>query len=366
MKRSLSLPSCNSASLFRCFGLVLIVCAWAPALVRAETAPDISILTYDSFVAKHGLGPEIMPVFKQYSGCEARVTGAGDGGQLLNRLQLSAKSGSALGAQVVLGIDQQLWEDVRPFAEPWGKWSPVGYEKLVASSRVEKGFLPFDYGTFAFIADTEALKKMKLEAPHSLQDLLKPEWKRNLILEDPRTSTPGLALLRYSIAVYQEKVWEFWTKLRPQWLTLAQGWDAAYGIFLKGEAPLVWSYTTSQAYHDEHPEPGVTPGRYQAIHFTEGQPSQIEGAILVKGAFTGKTGEHQLVCARKFLEFLLTPAVQARIPLKNWMSPVIIGTPLPPSFKRLPVPKRIVPMPVKGFSASSILPKWSHAVEATP
>ncbi len=357
-KHPLSLPR------FSNLALIAAVSCLASSAGAGEVAPfDLSVITYDSFVSKHGLGPEIIPLFERSSGCKTRVTGAGDGGQLLNRLELDAKRGSVPEAQVVVGIDQQLWEDVKPLSEPWGKWLPAGYAKLTKAATVENGFLPFDYGTFALMADTVALKRAGIVPPSSLTDLLKPEWKRNLILEDPRTSTPGLALVRYTLAVYGEKAWGFWTRLKPQWLTLAQGWDAAYGIFLKGEAPLVWSYTTSQAYHEEHPDQGAPLGRYRAIHFEEGQPVQIEGAILVRGAFQGTTSVRKLECARKFLDFLISPEVQKRIPLKNWMFPVVAGTELPASFKRLPAAKRVVQLPLKGFSPSVILPKWSRAVE---
>jgi thiamine transport system substrate-binding protein len=363
-KHPLSLPRSSSALAL----LVSLLVFPARAADKAPQAPsgvyDVSILTYDSFVAKGGLGPEIIPLFEKSSGCKARATGAGDGGQLLNRLELDAKRGAVPEAQVVVGIDQQLWEDARAFAEPWGEWTPRGYGKLLKDTRVEKGFLPFDYGTLAFMADTEALRKAKLQPPASLEDLLKPEWKRNLVLQDPRTSTPGLALVRYTVAVYGEAGWQgYWKKLRPQWLTLAQGWDAAYGIFLKGEAPLVWSYTTSQAYHAEH---GDQAGRYKAIHFKEGQPVQIEGAILVKGAFQGERAARKRECARKFLEFLISPETQKRVPKTNWMLPVLSGVELPKSFRDLPRARKLVRLPLKGNAPSVLLPKWSQAVEAGP
>src|SRR5206468_2130798 len=115
-----------------------------------------------------------------------------------------------------------------------------------------------------------------------LTELSAPAWKRKLILEDPRTSTPGLDFVLYARAALGERAREFWRGLRGQWLTLAPGWDAAYGLFLKEEAPLVWSYTTSQAYHEEHGDAAGENRRYSAILFEEGQPIQVEGAALVK------------------------------------------------------------------------------------
>ena len=133
----------------------------------------------------------------------------------------------------------------------------------------------------------------------------------------------------------------YWRGFRTQWLTLAPGWDAAYGLFLKGEAPLVWSYVTSEAYHREH---GDSEGRYRAVIFDEGQPLQIEGASLIRGSFgkDRKGAEASLARARAFLEFLISEEAQRRLPLKNWMMPARRDTPLPASFAGLPKPRKLL------------------------
>ena len=326
--------------------------------------PELVVYAYDSLVAKHGLGPEIFPIFEKQCGCHVKVLPSGDGGQLLSRLQLDAERGKP-GAQVVIGLDQHLWDRAKNLIEPWGNWKPRGFEKVEADYRVGKngdGFLPFDYGVFAFMADELGLKKSKLETPKKILDLLAPEWKRNIILEDPRTSTPGLAFLLYVESVFGEraesKVEDFWKKLSTQWLTLAPGWDGAYGLFLRQEAPLVWSYTTSQAYHVEH---GDTQGRYKAVLFEEGQPIQIEGAALVKNSFKDEASRSR---AQAFLEFLISPEVQNRIPKTNWMLPVLKGTPLPVSFQKLPQPKKIYRIESNAAQVTRSLGKWSHTVSA--
>lgn len=135
--------------------------------------------------------------------------------------------------------------------------------------------------------------------------------------------------------------------------------DGAYGLFLKREAPLVWSYTTSQAYHEEH---GDLAKRYRAILFEDGQPVQVEGAMLVKGAFDGAEGPQRLRLARRFLEFLLTRDVQERIPHANWMYPVTKEARLPDSYAHLPHPKlvRIVPT---ADDVDRTMTEWSRTVQ---
>lgn len=325
----------------------------------AASVPELAVYVYDSFMDKDGLGPEIFPIFERECRCKVRVLPSGDGAQIVSRLQLDAERGKQGGgakarspAQVVIGLDQNTFARAKPWLDTG--FRPRGLDALVPEARgAGDGFVPFDYGVFSFMVDRDELKRRGLAEPKRLADLLRPEWKRGVILEDPRTSTPGLAFLLYANAVGGEG---FWRKFRAQWLTLAPGWDGAYGLFLKGEAPLVWSYTTSQAYHDEHPEAkGGKQDRYRALVFEEGQPAQIEGAALVKGA----EGSPQ---AKALLEFLLSPEVQSRVARKNWMYPVVKGVKLPESFRRLPIARKIVRTPTDALSIERALADWKRSL----
>jgi thiamine transport system substrate-binding protein len=327
------------------------------ASAQASSEPPVLVVTtYDSIVAKHGLGPAIFPLFEKKCGCKVQAIASGDGAQMLSKLQLDAERAGKSRAHVVLGLDQATWERARPYLEEWGGWEPRGYARVSKDFRIESGFLPFDYGVLSFIADQEQLKALKFEAPKKLADLLGPQWRRQVILEDPRTSTPGLSFVLYADAVGGR---DFWARFRTQWLTLAPGWDAAYGLFLKKEAPLVWSYTTSQAYHEAH---GDGSGRYRALVFEEGNPLQIEGAALIKGAFVGKDAEKQRKLARDFLEFLLSPEVQALIPEKNWMLPVMADAKLPDSFRKVPKALKLVRTPTDAKVIERSLTDWKRAI----
>src|SRR5262249_49694035 len=147
--------------------------------------------------------------------------------------------------------------------------------------------------------------------------------------------------------------------------TLAPGWEGAYQLFLRKEAPFVWSYVTSQAYHEENPPVPRIDGdsslkgmrRYEAVLFKEGQPVQIEGAVIVKGAMKK---ESDLKLARKFLDFLISPEAQQWVTRKVWMMPVRKDVPLPESFKRLPKPFKIVPVQAKGKEIEDSLAQWNR------
>ncbi|MGZ3689673.1 MAG: thiamine ABC transporter substrate-binding protein, partial [Bdellovibrionota bacterium] len=320
--------------------------------------PDLVIYAYDSFVAKGGLGGEILPLFEKKCGCHVRALGSGDGGQLLTRLQLDAERKQP-GAQIVLGLDQQTWPRAQPYLEEWGEWTPTGYDRLPRFLQIARGFLPIDYGYFSLIGDRKTFEEMKIpfpEKPIAFRGLSEPQFARKILLEDPRTSTPGLAFLLMTKALAGAEFGDYWKSFRRQWLTLTPGWDAAYGLFLKEQAPLVWSYTTSQAYHREH---GDLAGRYAAILFEEGEPLQIEGAALIRG---GTRGDQQRKLARGFLEFLLSSDVQAQIPLRNWMLPVKSSGPLPKSFRDLPVPTHRIPVASDPAEINRTLQEWSKAV----
>ena len=316
--------------------------------------PELLIYTYDSFVAKGGFGAGLIESFEKKCGCHVRALATGDGGQILNQVERDEER-RVPGAQLVVGIDQLLWPRVRKFARAWGEWMPAGFAEVAPEARLGPDFLPFDYGIFALMADEQQLTKLGLVAPASLADLVKPEYRRRFVLEDPRSSTPGQAFAVYSHRQLGTGSAAFWTRLASSWLTLPGGWDAAYGLFLKGEAPLVWSYTTSQAYHEEH---GDQARRYRAVAFRDGNPVQIEGAALLK---RGTDNPESLRLARAFLDHLLSREQQARIPRKNWMYPARAGTPLPASFAHLPQPRRL-DLRATEAEMAEIQASWAKAV----
>jgi thiamine transport system substrate-binding protein len=187
-------------------------------------------------------------------------------------------------------------------------------------------FLPFDYGYFAFVYDTETLAN----PPRSLKELVEAPDDLKIILEDPRSSTPGLGLLLWVRAVYGDDAPAAWAKLARKTVTTTKGWSEAYGLFLEGEAPLVLSYTTSPAYHmiAENEQ------RYQAASFAEGHYMQVEVAAMTKSS-----DDPDL--ARQFLRFMLSPGFQETIPTGQWMYPAIdLPGGLPPAYDKLVDPAK--------------------------
>ena len=131
-------------------------------------------------------------------------------------------------------------------------------------------------------------------------------------------------------AVYGDKAAEQWKKLQPRILTITPGWSEAYGLFTKGEAPMVFSYVTSPAYHMEVEKTE----RYKAATFSEGHYLQIE----VAGAIAASS---ELPLAKSFLNFMMTPGFQNEIPATNWMFPAgETDKPLPAAFAKIMTPEK--------------------------
>ena len=296
--------------------------AFSPVLASAET---LTIYTYESFTSEWGPGPKVKAAFEKTCDCTVDFVSLADGVALLTRLKME---GDATKADIVLGLDTNLIEE----AKATGLLAEHGIDTSavkVPGDFSDSVFVPYDYGHFAVIYDTETVKN----PPRSLKELVEGDPDEKIVIEDPRTSTPGLGFIFWMRAVYGDETPEAWKKLSRRILTVTPGWSEAYGLFTKGEAPMVLSYTTSPAYHMI----AENNDRYQAAEFSEGHPIQIEVAAM--------TGSADQALARGFLEFMISPAFQDIIPESNWMMPVAeTSTPLNPVFDKLVHPKTTLSM----------------------
>jgi thiamine transport system substrate-binding protein len=337
------------SALFISFSFVSFIILPLQAEGTNPPPKTLVIYTYDSLIAKEGFGARIFPLFEKKFHCKIKALASGDAGQILTRIKTDAQRGGE-SADIALGIDQNLWPAIENYSDK-EKWQPKNYNQLVEVTKIESGFVPFDYGVFAFMADTKNLKSEEL--PKHYQDLLNPKLKRKILLEDPRTSTPGLGfIMGASEALGEKGALAFFSSFSGQWLTLTPGWSEAYGLFLKGEAPLVWSYTTSEAYHRAH---GDKEGRYRALEFSEGHPVQIEGAVLLKKQ---NRSEEQTKQAREFLNFLISKEAQDLVAETNWMLPALKDVPLPESFREIPKPKKLFRSSLSESQLKNLLKAW--------
>ncbi len=311
------------SSLFKNTSWVLLIYLLSSATASAEEN-TLNVYTYDSFSSKWGPGPQIKENFEKYCDCTLQFIAVDSSAGLLNRIQLEGPSSPA---DVVLGLDNSLLAE----AEASGllRVHRLDTQDLVLPVEWNNPlFIPFDYGYFAFIYDGEKIQ----QPPVSMRSLVDAPDDLKILIQDPRSSTPGLGLLLWVKSIYGDRSEAIWNKLSPKIVTVTSGWSEAYGMFLKGEADMVLSYTTSPAYHMINE--GKT--QYQAAAFNEGHGMQIEVAALLKNSPHPRLAE-------KFMAFILEADFQSAIPTGNWMYPVTeLADGLPKEFKELVQPESVL------------------------
>lgn len=309
-------------------------------LAQAET-PVLTVYTYDSFTAEWGPGPIIETAFEATCACDLQFVGSGDGAALLARVLLE---GAGTQADVVLGLDTNLTAKAREsgiFA-PHGVTAPLDLPVVWSDDT----FLPFDWGWFAFVGNLGGAM------PANFRELADSDLK--IVIEDPRSSTPGLGLLFWVKQAYGDQAAEIWTDLADNIVTVTPGWSEAYGLFLEGEADLVLSYTTSPAYHliAENDATKV------ALAFDEGHYLQIEVAAKVS-----TTDVPEL--ADQFMAFIVSESFQSAIPTTNWMYPVVsLSSGLPEGFETMIQPEKSLLLSSTDSAAmrDGALEEWRNAL----
>jgi thiamine transport system substrate-binding protein len=295
-------------------GLMLIASSGFAGVANAKT---LTVYTYDSFVSKWGPGPKVKAAFEKQCDCTLDLVGLDDAVAILSRLRLE---GAHSKADVALGLDSSMLHE----AVGTELFAPHGLDLsglTIPGGWKDPIFAPFDYGYFAFIHDADKMKT----PPTSLKALVEAVDGPKILIQDPRTSSPGLGLMLWMKKVYGDKAGSAWAKLAPRVVTVTKGWSEAYGLFLKGESDMVLSYTTSPAYHM------IAEGKtnYRAAAMSEGHYMQVETAAKLKSA-------KEPALADEFMKFMVSKDFQGIIPTGNWMYPVAdIGGAMPGDFGKL-------------------------------
>ncbi|MES0871077.1 thiamine ABC transporter substrate binding subunit [Pseudovibrio sp. SCPC19] len=307
----------------------------------AAEKPELTVYTYDSFVSDWGPGPKVEEAFEAICECDLNLVGVEDGAALLSRLRLE---GNNTDADVVLGLDTNLIET----AKKTSLFAPhsVDAKYTLPVDWADETFVPYDWGYFAFV------HKKGATVPSSFRELAESDTK--ILIQDPRSSTPGLGLLLWVKSAYGDEAADIWAGLSDNIVTVTKGWSEAYGLFLDGEAEMVLSYTTSPAYHliTEEDDSKTTAA------FDEGHYMQVEVAAKLAG-----TDQPEL--ADKFLNFMVSDAFQSIIPTTNWMYPAVTpASGLPAGFETLQTPEKALLLAPEDAVAArrEALPEWLEAL----
>ena len=287
-------------------------------------AEKLTIYTYDSFVSEWGPGPIIEKIFEEKHNADVEFVAVDSAATLLNKVILE---GDTSKADIVLGLDMNLFD----LAEQSGLFTSHNIKDInnlinLPLKWETNKFVPYNYGYFSFVYN-----EANLETPPKSMDELINSTNARIVIQDPRTSTPGLGLLTWMKALYGDKAGDEWKKLNKKIISVTKGWtDAYYNFFMAGEADMVLSYTTSPAAHIMFEE------RYDilATTFEEGNYITIEFAGILNNS-------QNKDLANKFLNFMLSEEFQSVIPSTNIMYPITNIKDLPEAFDKLDVPNFI-------------------------
>jgi thiamine transport system substrate-binding protein len=317
----------------------------------------LRLLTHDSFA----ISDEVLGAFTDETGIEVELLQGGDAGTVVNQAILTKGNPQA---DVLFGVDstflsRALDEDLFIPYEADGLDEVDDAFLLDPEHRVT----PIDYGDVCLNYDKAWFADAGLDVPDSLDDLVDPAYRDLLVVENPATSSPGLAFLLATIAELGEDGWQaWWAQLRDNGVEVTSGWEDAYygefsgGATSEGDRPLVVSYASSPPAEVIYAEPPVDEAPTGVI--TAGCYRQIEGAGILAGT------DHEEAAGR-LIDFMLSETFQADVPLSMFVYPVRSGVELPAEFEAHAVtPDDVVALdPVRvGQQRSAWIDEWTDIV----
>jgi thiamine transport system substrate-binding protein len=290
---------------------------------------EVVLVTHDSFA----ISPKVKKAFEAESGLKLRILKVGDAGELVTRALLTA--GKPEG-DVLFGVDNDLL--ARAFAgrvfEPYESPELTRVDPTLVLDPEHRA-TPVDRGDVCLNFDKTWFEDHRVAPPRDLSDLTRPAYRNLLVIENPATSTPGLAFMFATIARFGEPAWrDYWRALSANGLLVVDRWEDAYFTRFSGAAgssgtrPIVVSYASSPPAEvlGRTPQPDEAPtGVVEASCFR-----QIEFA----GALRGARNEGG---ARKLIDFLLSKRFQEDVPLQMYVFPARADAELPPAFARFAV-----------------------------
>jgi len=192
-----------------CSGLLLLTLITIPSIIKKEAKEEITVMTHDSF----NISKKVIEIFEKENNATVRFLKSGDAGAALIQAILSKNNPLA---DVFFGVDNSfmsraLKADIfKPYNAPNLKNIP---DHLTLDDK--NRLLPVDYGDVCLNYDKAWFKKHKLAVPQDLKDLIKPEYRKLTVVENPATSSPGMAFLLATIGRFGEDGFlDFWKKLR--------------------------------------------------------------------------------------------------------------------------------------------------------
>ncbi|MFN8460981.1 MAG: thiamine ABC transporter substrate-binding protein [Anaerolineales bacterium] len=298
---------------------LLLFTACAP-----QSPATLTIMTHDSFA----LSEDVVKAFEDANNVKVVFLPSGDAGSMLNKAILTK---AAPLADVMFGVDntflsRALDEDIFETYESPALQNIPSEFKLDSSNRAT----PVDYGDVCINYDKNYFAEKNLLVPQSLEDLTNPKYNGLLVVENPATSSTGLAFLLATIAHYGDSFTDYWQALKDNGVVVVDGWETAYytnfsGSSGKGPQPMVVSYASSPAAEVVFAETPLDDSPTASILGPDICFRQIEFVGILKGT-------KNRALAEKFIDFMLGKQFQEDMPLQMFVYPVNQNAVLPEAF----------------------------------
>ncbi|MBK9926113.1 MAG: thiamine ABC transporter substrate-binding protein [Anaerolineales bacterium] len=298
-----------------------------PAITEVSAPQTLTVMSHDSFAVSE----DVVKAFEEANNAKLVFLQSGDAGAVLNKAILTK---DAPLADVLFGVDntflsRALEADIfEAYASPELANIPDAF-KLDASNNVS----PVDYGDVCINYDKKYFSDNALAVPQSLEDLTKPEYTNLLAVENPATSSTGLAFLFATIAHFGEDGYvEYWKSLKANGTVVVDGWETAYYTNFsassgKGPQPMIVSYGTSPAVEVIFADPPVDDAPTASVLGPDTCFRQIEFVGILKGT-------QNRALAEKFVDFMLSKQFQEDIPLQMFVYPANSTAVLPEVFTK--------------------------------
>lgn len=303
--------------------LALIVLA---RVVTAQETPVVRVVTHDSFAVSDA----VLETFEAESGYSVEILRVGDAGLLVNQSILTREN--PLG-DVLFGVDNTFL--TRALENDLFQPYESSLREAIAPEfldGMDDHVTPVDYGDVCLNYDTRYFAEHDLALPETLDDLADPAYRGLLVVQNPASSSPGLAFLLATVAAFGEEGYlDYWRSLAANDVAIAEGWtDAYYGQFSgsagsTGTRPLVVSYASSPAAEVYFAETPVETAPTGSIVAAGTCFRQVEYAGVLHGAANVEG-------AQAFIDFMLGETFQADMPLNMFVYPVMAETELPEVF----------------------------------
>jgi len=303
--------------------LVAALAACSSTAPEIESSPptEVVLVTHDSF----SVSKKVLREFSEQTGYEVTIVQNGDTGQVVNSAILSA--GVPQG-DVLFGVDNTFLSRAQE-GGVFEDYQAAGAPEQLAQAA--PGVTPIDTGAVCLNYDREYFADSP--PPATPADLVKPQYKDLTVVQNPATSSPGLAFLLSTVS--RQPDWQtYWEQLKANGVKVVDGWENAYyqqfsGGSGEGTRPIVVSYSTSPAAEvmfSEDPEAPAPTANVDSDCF-----QQVEYAGVLAGARNPEG-------ARAFIDYMLSATFQDDIAEQMFVYPVVPDAAVPPAFEEYSAP----------------------------